>query len=206
MTALEKLLKDVIHLFEKSGKAREELEEATKRVAACRSRGLRLIEAEGNPDPLLERGRGEHAQALEALQRAEAKAARRHLDAVFDQVKNVGEVIDRQEKAKAECGKELPARRATAERLRKETAEAQAHRTELEQQALLRNRGARWRIMRIALVSFSRRRTPAPRRRPPRRAMGSSSTSGPFPFWSRCGGSRSRPENCCPRSSDACVS
>lgn len=132
MSALEKWIEDVVGLFHRSGEAREQLDEAAQRVAACRARGLRLVEPESNPDPLLEQGREDHTQILPCLQRADAKAARRHLDAALDRVKQADAAIERQEKAKAECTRELPARRAAAERLQRAGAQAQAHRAELE--------------------------------------------------------------------------
>src|SRR5262249_4968070 len=132
MTALEGWMKDVTHQFQRAGEARGQLEEAAARVSACRSRGLRLVEAEANPDPMLDHGREGHAPALPAPQKADAKAARQYLDAELEQVKKVGEAIERQEKAKAECAREVPARRLAAERLRQETNRSLSHRAELE--------------------------------------------------------------------------
>jgi hypothetical protein len=131
MAALDDWMQEVVRLFGRAGKAHDELEEVTRTAAARRAGGLLLTEPDGNPDPIVARGQVEQAAALEALRRADAKAAAEHVKQAFALSKEAGEVIERQAAAQALCAKEVPARRAEAQRLR-QAAAAEAQRHELE--------------------------------------------------------------------------
>jgi hypothetical protein len=132
LDALSARMEAVVRLFERAKKAPDELERVARLTAARRGAGLRLTEPEGDPDPLLVQGRAEHAEALEALQRGDPEAGAKHLDQAFARAEQAEQVIERQEAARARCGKEIPARRADAERLRREADEAGAQRHQLE--------------------------------------------------------------------------
>lgn len=132
MTALGDWMQDIVRLVGQARKAHDELEEVTRQAASRRAGGLLLTEPEGNPDPVVAQGHAEHAGALEALRGADAKAAGKHVKQAFALAKQAGEVIERQAAAGALCAKEVPARRADAQRLRQEEAEAEGQRHELE--------------------------------------------------------------------------
>ncbi len=132
MVALGDWMEDAVRLFGQAGKAHAELEEVARSAASRRAGGLLLTEPDGNPDPVLARGRAEHAAALEALQSADTKAASAHVKQAFAQAKEAADVIERQAAAAARCAKEVPARRAEIPRLRQEAAEAETRRHELE--------------------------------------------------------------------------
>jgi hypothetical protein len=132
MTARAEWMQEVIRLFGRAGKAHDELEEVTRAAASRRAGGLLLTEPDGNPDPVVARGQAEQAAALEALRRADIKAAAGNVKQAFAQAKEAGEIIERQAAAAALCAREVPARGAAAQRLRQEAAEAEAQRHELE--------------------------------------------------------------------------
>jgi hypothetical protein len=132
MTALGDWMQEIVRLVEKARKAHDDLEEVTRQAASRRAGGLLLTEPEGNPDPVVAQGRAEHAGALEALRGADAKTTAKHVKQAFALAKQAAEVIERQAAAGALCAKEVPARRADAQRLGQEAAAAEGQRHELE--------------------------------------------------------------------------
>jgi len=132
MAALGDWMQEVVRLFGRAGKAHDDLEEVTRTAASRRAGGLLLTEPDGNPDPVVARGQAQQAAALEALRRADAKAAAGHVEQAFALAKEAAEVIERQAAAGALCAKEVPARRQEAQRLRREAEAAEAQRHELE--------------------------------------------------------------------------
>ncbi len=132
LTALNHWMDEAARLFRRAGEAMEELEQVARQAASRRAGGLLLTEPGGNPDPLLEQGRGERAGALEALERADVETAARGLDAAFDVAKQAADAIERQAAAREHCAREVPARAAQERHLRDAEGEAASRRHELE--------------------------------------------------------------------------
>ncbi len=132
MDALNEWIEDIVRLFHRAGKARQELDHVKREAASRRAGGLLLTEPEGNPDPLLAQGDAAHAQSLQSVRAAENKPAKQQLDKVFDLAKQATDVIERQAAARSRCAQELPARSEQAQRLRQALAEAERQWHELE--------------------------------------------------------------------------
>jgi uncharacterized membrane protein YgcG len=130
--ALGRRMEDVLAQFRRAQQVHDGLEESARRVAEARAGGLRLIESGGNPDPLLEQGRGRHGEALAALQRGEPEPASGHLDRAQALADEARGLIDRQAAARGRCREQVPAGRAEAPRLRQAAAEARHQRDDLE--------------------------------------------------------------------------
>jgi uncharacterized membrane protein YgcG len=130
--ALGGRIEKVLSQFKRARQVHDALEEAARRVAEARAGGLRLTETGGNPDPLLEQGRGRHGEALAAVQRGDPDAAAGHLDRAQALADEARGLIDRQAAARTRCREQVPARRTEAQRLHQAAAEAQRQRDELE--------------------------------------------------------------------------
>jgi hypothetical protein len=132
IATLGEWMDDIVRLHGRAGKALDELEAIRRQTVSRRDGGLLLNEPEGNPDPLLAQSETERQEALECLHRAENRPAAEHLDRAFSLAGQAADVIERQAAARDECTREVPARRAEADRLRQTVAEARDHRGELE--------------------------------------------------------------------------
>ena len=110
------------------------LDAAAQLAVAQRAAGLRLIEDDGNPDPLLARGRKESAAALAALQQADAETAARHVEAAAARALEAAATIERQQAARKQAAGDIPLRRTELQRLRGLVAAAAASRAQLERE------------------------------------------------------------------------
>jgi len=132
LAELDVCLNDVVRLFQQAQDARKTLDQIAGVAADRRAHGLLLTEPEGNPDPLLDQGRTRHGSLLNALERGEAKAATALLEQALALAEQAKTTIERQAAAREECAREIPARRAEAQRLQQATATAERQRNELE--------------------------------------------------------------------------
>lgn len=133
LQGLGRWMEEIANLFRRSQQLAAEHDAALHSVADHRKGGLLLTEPEGNPDPVLEQMDTQHHDALEALKRADAKAAAQALDQAFALGKKARDLMERQIAARALCAKELPIRRSEAQRLRQAVGDAQTPRNALEQ-------------------------------------------------------------------------
>ncbi len=132
LVELEECLKEVVRLFQQVQETRNTLDQVARLTADRRAGGLLLVEPEGNPDPLLDQGRTQHSAMLQALERGEAKAAAGNLEQALALVERAKSAIERQAAAREQCARDIPLRRAEAQRLQQATASAQAQQSELE--------------------------------------------------------------------------
>jgi uncharacterized membrane protein YgcG len=132
MDALHQRMDEVVRLFKRAPEAQAALDRVSRLAAERRAGGLRLSEPEGCPDPLLEQGRAQHRDMLQALQHGEPQEAEKHLDRALAVAADAEKRIERQVAARAVCQREIPARRADAQQLRQEEAQAHSQRLELE--------------------------------------------------------------------------
>ncbi len=100
----------VVSLFGEVQKVKSGLETLERQVAGHRAQGLKLIEEGGNPDPLLGQGAEAHAEALAALQAGDPDAAAQRLDTAKSKAQEAQATIDKVQKARAFCERDLPAR------------------------------------------------------------------------------------------------
>ncbi len=103
-------------------------------MAGHRAQGLKLIEDGGNPDALLSQAEAAHADTLTALQAGDPDAAAQKLDAARSTAQEAQATIDKVQKARAFCEKELPARARETERLRTALTQAESYQNDLERE------------------------------------------------------------------------
>lgn len=132
LTALTELLDDVVAQYHRCGEVEREAERVRGLVAARRAGGLLLVEPEGDPDPHLAQVSPHCGAALDALRRGEAATARTELDKAISQISYAEELIARQEAAREQCRRDLPARRAAAHQLRQAQQQASGQLHDLE--------------------------------------------------------------------------
>ena len=108
------------------------MEEVAHLAAERRAQGLLLVEPDGNPDPLLEQGRTQHAALLQALDCGDTKAAAGHRDQALASAEQAQTAIERQVAAREQAAREITARRAEAHSLQRALSTAQGQRNELE--------------------------------------------------------------------------
>jgi hypothetical protein len=144
MTVLEQLrsrtdaflgrIERVVSLFSEAQKVKSSLETLQRHVAGHRAQGLKLIEDGGNPDPLLGQGDGAHAEALTALHAGDPDTAAQKLEAAKSKAQEAQTTIDKVQKARAYCERDLPARARETERLRTALSQAQSYQNDLERE------------------------------------------------------------------------
>ena len=115
-----------MRLFQQAHEARNTLEEVARLAAERRAQGLLLVEPDGNPDPLLEQGRTQHAALLQALELGDTKAASEQRDQALALVEQAQTAIQRQAAAREQSAREIPARRAEAQSLQRALTAAQS--------------------------------------------------------------------------------
>jgi hypothetical protein len=122
----------VLTLLDQSRNVERSLKEVERATAAQRSKGFKLQEEEGNPDPLIVEGVRRHGLGLAALQAGDPKAAKAELADADARAKQAQQVLDAVVQAKAICRREGPARDRETARLRDAFGEAKNYRDELE--------------------------------------------------------------------------
>jgi TPM domain len=113
-------------------KIKSTLETIRRQVAGHRAQGLKLIEEGGNPDAFLSEAEAAHADTLTSLQAGDPDAATQKLDAAKLKVQEGQATIDKVQKARAFCEKELPARSRETDRLRTALTQAESYQNDLE--------------------------------------------------------------------------
>ena len=103
-------------------------------MAGHRAQGLKLIEDGGNPDAFLGQAEAAHGDTLTALQAGDPDAAAQKLDAARSTAQEAQATIDKVQKARAFCEKELPARARETERLRTALTQAESYQNDLERE------------------------------------------------------------------------
>jgi hypothetical protein len=129
---LDECLKAVVRLFQQAQEARSKLDQVARLTTERRAGGLLLTEPEGNPDPLLEQGRTQHGAMLQALERGAAKEAAGLLEQALALAERANGTIERQATAREQSARDIPVRRAEAQRLQQATAAAEGQQGELE--------------------------------------------------------------------------
>ena len=110
--ALAGRLERVISLFGDAQKAKSALETLKCQVAGHRAQGLNLIEESANPDRFLGEGEQAQAETVAALEAGDPDAAARKLEATASMTTGAQATIEKVQKARAFCERDLPARRA----------------------------------------------------------------------------------------------
>ena len=124
----------VVSLFGDAQKVKSALETIKRQVAGHRAQGLKLIEEAGNPDPLLGQAEGAHAEALAALEAGDPGGAAQRLDAARSLEQEAQATIDKVQKARTFCERDLPARARETERLRTALTQAESYQVDLERE------------------------------------------------------------------------
>lgn len=130
-TALAAWIESVERQLAAAHDAAGKLDTAAQAAVQHRATGLKLVEDDGNPDPILARGRKEHAAALAALQKADAETAARHAEAAAGHAAEATQLIERQVAARKQVQADIPLRRSEMQRLRGSIAGAAAAREQL---------------------------------------------------------------------------
>ena len=105
---LAERLRDVVRLFQQGQRGLEHAGGSRPSGRRSAAQGLLLVEPEGNPDPLVEQGRTQHAALLQALERGDTKAAAGHLDQALALAEQAQTVIERQAAAREQCAAKSP--------------------------------------------------------------------------------------------------
>lgn len=108
------------------------LKEVERAAASHRSKGFKLQEEGGNPDPLIVEGVRRHGLGLAALRAGDPKAAKSELAEADARAKQAQQVLDVVVQSKALCRREGPARDRETARLRDAFGEARNYRDELQ--------------------------------------------------------------------------
>jgi len=127
-------LESVVAIFGDAQKVKSSLEAIKRQVAGHRAQGLNLIEEGGNPDPLLGQGDGAHAETMTALEAGDPAAATQKLDAAKLLAQDALATIEKVQKARALCERDLPARARETERLRTALPQAESYQVDLERE------------------------------------------------------------------------
>ena len=124
----------MVSLFDDAQKVKSSLDTIKRQVAGHRSQGLKLIEEAGNPDLLLWQGDEAHAESLAALESGDPDAASGKLDAARSRAQDAQATIDKVQKARTFCERDLPARARETERLRTALTQAESYQSDLERE------------------------------------------------------------------------
>ncbi len=121
-------------LYAEAQKLATTLDALRRQVADHRSKGLRLDEQGGNPDPALARADEARTAVLASLQAGDAEAAAGELESARSLADEARATIERVREARDYCRREAPERARVTERLRAAMphAEADYHRLEGE--------------------------------------------------------------------------
>jgi hypothetical protein len=132
--ALLARVQGVVALFADAKKAKSSLEAIKVQVAGERARGLKLIEEGGNPDPLLGQGEEARAQTLAALEAGDPATGSQKLDLAKSMAQQAAATVDKVQKARSFCERDLPARARETERLRTALSQAESYQNDLERE------------------------------------------------------------------------
>ena len=130
--ALVARLERVISLFGESQKAKSALETLRRQVAGHRAQGLSLIEEGANPDQFLGQGEQARAETVTALEAGDPDVAAGKLEAATSLTNEAQATIEKVQKARAFCERDLPARARETERLRTALPQAESYQNDLE--------------------------------------------------------------------------
>jgi hypothetical protein len=156
MTVLEQLrtrsdalagrLERVVAIFGDAQKAKSALETLKRQVAGHRAQGLSLREEGANPDQFLGQGEQAQAETVAALEAGDPQAAAGKLETATSLTNEAQAKIEKVQKARALCERDLPARARETDRLRAALPQAESYQNDLERdfarsswQAVFRN-------------------------------------------------------------------
>ena len=124
----------VAGLFQDAQKVASSLANLKRQIADHRSKGLRLDEDGGNPDPSVEAADNAHAAAIASLHAGQVDEAASQLDTARSMVDQAGSTVEQVRAAREYCRRELAERTRSTERLRSAMphAESDHHRLERE--------------------------------------------------------------------------
>jgi uncharacterized membrane protein YgcG len=132
---MEKLIgriERVVSLHADAGKVRASLEAIKRQAAGHRAQGLKLVEDGGNPDPILGQADEASAELLNSLAAGDPDAATQKLEAAKSLAQGAQATIEKVQKAKALCERDLPGRSRETERLRAALPQAESYQNDLE--------------------------------------------------------------------------
>jgi hypothetical protein len=124
----------VVSLFAEAQQVRTALDSIRQQVASHRSGGLMLRENGGNPDEALGQGEQACSETLAALKAGDPDAGARQKAAADSLVQAAHATIDKVQKAKAFCERDIPARLRETERLRTALPQAESYQNDLERE------------------------------------------------------------------------
>jgi uncharacterized membrane protein YgcG len=132
--ALLARIERVVALFGDAQKVKSSFDTIAKQVAGQRAAGLKLVEENGNPDRLLSEGADAHREALGALEAGDPDGASAKLELARGKTKDAQATIEKVQKSRAFCERELPARARETERLRAALPQAESYQADLERE------------------------------------------------------------------------
>ncbi len=127
-------IEHVVSLFGDAQKAKSSVETIKRQVAGHRAQGLKLSEDGGNPDPLLSQADQGHTDTLTALQAGDPDLAAQKLDGAKSAAQEAQATIDKVQKTRALCERDLPARARETERLGTALTQAESYQNDLERE------------------------------------------------------------------------
>ncbi len=125
-------LERIVTLFGESQKVKSALDAIRRQVAGHRTQGLKLSEAGGKPDAFIDEGETAQTEAVAALEAGDPAAAAGKLDAARSRIGEAQATIEKVQKAKVSCERDLPARVRETERLRSALPQAETYQNDLE--------------------------------------------------------------------------
>ncbi|HEX3449944.1 MAG TPA: hypothetical protein VHS97_16940, partial [Isosphaeraceae bacterium] len=142
MTVLEQLrtrsdalagrLERVVAIFGDAQKAKSALDTLKRQVAGHRAQGLNLREEGANPDQFLGQGEQSQAETVAALEAGDPQAAAGKLETATSLTNEAQATIEKVQKARALCERDLPARARETDRLRAALPQAESYQNDLE--------------------------------------------------------------------------
>ena len=124
----------VVSLFGDAQKVKTSFETIGRQVAGHRAQGLKLVEDGVNPDLLLSQGAAAHGEAQIALETGDPETAASKLDQARTSAEEAQATIEKVQKARSFCERDLPARARETERLRTALPEAESYQANLERE------------------------------------------------------------------------
>jgi hypothetical protein len=131
---LQRRIEQVVALFAETKKIKSSLETIKGQVAGHRARGLSLVEVGGNPDVPLNQGEEARAQALSALEAGDPATGAEKLESARTLAQEAAATIEKVQKARSFCERDLPARARETERLRTALSQGESYQNDLERE------------------------------------------------------------------------
>jgi hypothetical protein len=129
---LQKRIESVASIFVESRQVNSSLETLTRQVTTHRSQGLRLVEQGGNPDVPIKEGIEACALTLTALRQGDPDAGGQKLESARSSLQEAQATIEKVQKAKSVCERDLSARGRETDRLRTALSQAESYQHDLE--------------------------------------------------------------------------